>query len=225
MLPPKKDVMLALLERSSVFIHLDPRAEGVRVPAWFKNQPQLVLQVGLNMAVRIPDLSVEDDAISCTLSFSRSPFFCYLPWGSVFALFGDDGKGMLWPSDVPREVAAQQAELARKEQARARLRPADAPPPGEALEQPTSVKPAQLAAVPSAAAQAATGAREGAASGDSSKDKGGKKARKRRPVVAPAPEGGPSKAPAATEQAGQAGEAAAGRDSKRKLPPYLRIVK
>ena len=42
-LPPKKDVMLALLERSSVFIHLDPRHEEVRVPAWFKKQPQLVL--------------------------------------------------------------------------------------------------------------------------------------------------------------------------------------
>src|SRR5260221_14199594 len=83
-LPPKKDVMLALLERSSVFIHLDPRREDVRVPAWFKKQPQLVLQVGLNMAVRIPDLDVGDDAVSCTLSFSRSPFFCYMPWGAVF---------------------------------------------------------------------------------------------------------------------------------------------
>src|SRR5262245_15010844 len=100
--------MLALLERTSVFIHLDPRGEQVRVPPWLKKQPQLVLQVGLNMAVRIPDLAVEDDAVSCTLSFNRSPVFCYVPWSSVFALVGEDGKGMLWPNDVPKEVAAQQ---------------------------------------------------------------------------------------------------------------------
>ena len=53
-LPPKKEVALALLERQSVSVHLDPRATGVVVPAWFKRQPQLVLQVGLNMPVPIP---------------------------------------------------------------------------------------------------------------------------------------------------------------------------
>src|SRR5213595_2486853 len=119
----KKDVMLALVERLSVFMHLDPRHEEVRVPAWFKKQPQLVLQVGLNMAVRIPDLDVGDEAVSCTLSFSRAPFFCYIPWSAVFALVAEDGKAGIWPNDIPPEVAAQQAERAQKEQARERIRP------------------------------------------------------------------------------------------------------
>ncbi|HEV3194375.1 MAG TPA: hypothetical protein VGY54_27945 [Polyangiaceae bacterium] len=35
-LPPKKEVALALLERSSVYIHLDPRQTAVVVPPWFK---------------------------------------------------------------------------------------------------------------------------------------------------------------------------------------------
>src|SRR5690242_11939494 len=122
-LPTKKDVMLAFLERSSVFIRQDQRREGVRVQLWFKKQPQLVLQVGLNMAVRIPDLDVGEDAVSCTLSFSRSPFFCYIPWTSVFALVAEDGKAGIWPNDIPPEVAAQQAERAQKEQARERIRP------------------------------------------------------------------------------------------------------
>ncbi len=108
-LPPKKDVALALLERASVFVHLDPRKDDVRVPKWFRGQPQLVLQVGLNMAVPIPDLSLEDDALSCTLSFSRTPFFCFVPWGAVYALVGEDGRGMVWPDDVPKEVASQSA--------------------------------------------------------------------------------------------------------------------
>ena len=45
-LPPKKDVALALLENSTLFLHLDPRQGEVKVPPWFKKQPQLVLQVG-----------------------------------------------------------------------------------------------------------------------------------------------------------------------------------
>ena len=62
-LPPKKDVALALLEQSTVYVHLDPRSEGVRVPDWFKKQPQLVLQIGLNMPVPIQDLDVGDEAV------------------------------------------------------------------------------------------------------------------------------------------------------------------
>ena len=61
-LPPKKEVALALLERSSVYVHLDPRQPPVVVPPWFKKQPQLVLQIGLNMPVPIPDLEVTAEA-------------------------------------------------------------------------------------------------------------------------------------------------------------------
>jgi stringent starvation protein B len=106
-LPPKKEVALALLERSSVHVHLDPRGDGVMVPVWFKKQPQLVLQIGLNMPVPIPDLRLDDEGLSCTLSFNRSPFYCVVPWPSVFAMVGDDGRGMVWPDDVPPEIATQ----------------------------------------------------------------------------------------------------------------------
>lgn len=107
LLPPKKDVALALLERASVFVHLDPRPDEVSVPQWLKRQPQLVLQIGLNLAVNIPDLSIGEDAVCCTLSFSRRPHFCRVPWEAVYALVGEDGRGMVWPSDIPAEVAAQ----------------------------------------------------------------------------------------------------------------------
>jgi stringent starvation protein B len=106
-LPPKKEVALALLERSSVHLHLDPRASGVVVPSGFKKQPQLVLQVGLNMPVPIPDLRLDEAGMSCTLSFNRAPFYCVVPWGSVYAMVGDDGRGMVWPDDVPPEVEQQ----------------------------------------------------------------------------------------------------------------------
>lgn len=136
-LPPKKEVALALLERASVFVHLDPRPKDVRVPPWLKKQPQLVLQVGLNMAVKIPDLEVNDEAVCCTLSFSRSPHFCYVPWSAIYALVGEDGRGMVWPEDIPPEVASAAAEGAKS---------------GRGAKK-TPEQPARISVVPSAPAQ------------------------------------------------------------------------
>jgi stringent starvation protein B len=110
LLPPKKEVALALLERSNVDVYLDPRAEGVVVPPQFRKEPRLILKIGLNMPVAIPDLRLDDESMSCTLSFSRSPFFCVVPWSSVFAMVGDDGRGMVWPDDVPQELAVRAVE-------------------------------------------------------------------------------------------------------------------
>jgi stringent starvation protein B len=90
-----------------VFIHLDPRAASVLVPARLRLQPQVVLQVGLDMPVPIPDLRVDDEGVFGTLSFKGVPFTCYVPWSSVFALVGEDAKGMVWPSEMPSEIAAE----------------------------------------------------------------------------------------------------------------------
>jgi stringent starvation protein B len=212
--------MLALLERSSVFIHLDPRKDDVRVPPWFKKQPQLVLQVGLNMAVRIPDLEVGDDAVSCTLSFNRSPVFCYMPWTSVFALVADDGKGMIWPNDIPKEVAAQQAQQAEKDQARAQIRPVPAP----------------LAAVEPApkAAKAAKGKEQPTKAAAKKRSPARLRAEKPAfleekspaPAAADASKPAPAATPSAAEGQGRGAPVSSpGRDGKRQLPSYLRVVK
>ncbi len=95
----------ALLEEASIFIHLDPRHRAVRVPGWLRSGPQLVLQVGYSMAIPIPDLRVDEDGIFATLSFQRSPFTCWIPWEAVFAVVSDDGKGMMWPEDLPEEIS------------------------------------------------------------------------------------------------------------------------
>lgn len=215
-LPKKKDVALALLEQSTVFVHLDPRSERVHVPVWFKKQPQLVLQIGLNMAVPIPDLQVDDEGLSCTLSFSRTPHFCQIPWAVVFALVGDNGRGMVWPDDVPPEVTAQAENQAREkakaEEAAGRLRavpaaaaaPAPAQPSAEEAPAPKKRKSRakKPAAVPAPAKAEAAKAKPAAK-------------RKRKTDTQPEP------APAA--------EAAEARKpvtkGKRELPPYLRVVK
>lgn len=126
-LPPKKDVVLALLERSTVFIHLDPRASNVVVPAWFKKQAQLVLQIGLSMPVPIRDLVIDDAGIHCTLSFNRSPHYCDLPWSAIFGVAGEDGRGLVWPDDVPSEVSVRPVGNATAKGARAREAPSPRP--------------------------------------------------------------------------------------------------
>jgi hypothetical protein len=106
-LPYKRDVANQLLRKGSLFIHLDPRVNDVVVPPWLRHQAQLVLQVGLDMPIPIPDLRVDANGIFGTLSFSRTPFACNVPWSAIFALVGDEGRGMVWPESMPAEIVAE----------------------------------------------------------------------------------------------------------------------
>jgi len=106
--PPKRDVMLALLQQAeSVFVNFDPRRDGVVVPAHLKRQPRVVLQYGLNMRIPIPDLDVGEEGIGATLSFDRAPTWTFVPWSAVFAIISQDQRGMLWEADLPREIEAE----------------------------------------------------------------------------------------------------------------------
>ncbi len=113
-LPNKNEVARALLLKGTVFVHLDPRVKGALVPAWLRDRPQLVLQIGLDMPLPIPDLRLDDAGLHGTLSFNRAAFTCSVPWDAVFALVGDDGKGMVWPASMPAEIAAEVEREARR---------------------------------------------------------------------------------------------------------------
>jgi stringent starvation protein B len=209
-LPPKKEVALALLERSNVFVHLDPRQESVVVPEAFKKQPQLVLQVGLDMAVRIPDLRVDDQGMSCTLSFSREPFFCVVPWASVFALVGNNGQGMVWPDDMPAEVQKESRTVEGASQREsqgallAREPKADGPKPKRPRKRPV------LAAVADAGSQEVGGKPVKAVRAAADRPSRPGQGLAPRPAVAPAP-------PARSSNGA--------RKKRKELPPYLRVVK
>ena len=221
-LPPKKEVALALLERSNdrgIYVHLDPRRPGVSVPPWFKKQPQLVLQIGLNMAIPIPDLRLDDDGMRCTLSFSGSPFYCVVPWTVVFAIVGDDARGMVWPDDVPVEVS-RQATPPRAVESPARKEGKEAKEGKEGWKpEPTSETKADGSAkTKKPRKRPALAAVEDAPPAPASKP--GK------PQRAPAParvEAAPS-TPALPAPAPSRPAVGAPR-KKRELPPYLRVVK
>ncbi|NLY95058.1 MAG: hypothetical protein GXY23_13655 [Myxococcales bacterium] len=126
-LPAKHLVAEAILGEGSLFVHFDPRRPGVVAPARFKAQPQLVFQFGRSLAVPIPDLLVDEEGISGTLSFQRTPHACFVPWDAVFALVGDDGRGMVFPESMPAEIRGE----IEREAARRLGRPAE-PEPAEA---------------------------------------------------------------------------------------------
>ena len=110
--PSKQDVMTALLTKDpSVFVHFDPRCDGVVLPPHLRKQPRVVLQYGLNMPVPIPDLEVGEDGLGATLSFARTPTWTFVPRTAVFAIVKEEGQGMLWETEVPREVREEPAKV------------------------------------------------------------------------------------------------------------------
>lgn len=116
-LPPKRDVVLALLAKSSVRLFLDPRREEVVVPKWFAKRPELVLRVGYSLSPPIPDLEISETAVSCTLSFNRSPSWCEIPFAAIYAVISDtDGRGVVWPEDVPIESELLRGPRAPREE-------------------------------------------------------------------------------------------------------------
>jgi stringent starvation protein B len=225
-LPAKRDVTLALLERSTVSIHLDPRLDGVKVPSWFKNQPQLVLKIGLSMAIPIPDLEIDDAGLSCTLSFNRSPHFCSIPWQAIYALVGDDGRGMVWPDDVPEEVVAQAQVEAPKQRGHLRAVPADPPAPSakkNGSAQAVSVKKeARRAATTNGASQKKTTRASRKKVGE---DTRAPATRKRADAKRERPANNKVAAVDARDDGALGPSADQNKSRRRELPPYLRVVK
>jgi len=117
MIDSKRLVANRILSGGSLFVHFDPRHraldDGLVVPPWLRYQESLVLQFGLNLPIPIHDLKVDDAGIRGTLSFSRTPVFCNIPWPRVFALLGDTDTGGVWPESMPGGLKER---LARAEQ-------------------------------------------------------------------------------------------------------------
>ena len=103
--PPKQQAFLALLKEGWTSLHLDARQAGVIVPEAFRGEAHLVLQYGHDLPIPIPDLDVDDYGVRATLSFSRTDHLTVVPWSAVYAVACVDGRGVLYPEDVPGDWA------------------------------------------------------------------------------------------------------------------------
>jgi stringent starvation protein B len=130
--PPKQQAFLALLKEGSTSLHLDARRPGVVVPDAFRQDAHLMLQYGYDLAISIPDLEVDEYGVRATLSFSRTPHLTVIPWTAVYAIASVDGRGVLYPEDVPGDVSV--------------MSQSDQGEPGEAAQAPEPVS-AEIAAM------------------------------------------------------------------------------
>ncbi|HVV82325.1 MAG TPA: ClpXP protease specificity-enhancing factor SspB [Kofleriaceae bacterium] len=103
--PAKRAVIDELLGRGPVLIHLDARRADVAVPERFRGEAKLVLRFGYGLTPPIPDLTVDEQGVSATLTFGGAPFHCVLPWASIYAAVADgEQRGMVWPDDIPEDL-------------------------------------------------------------------------------------------------------------------------
>ncbi|MFO0550319.1 MAG: hypothetical protein U0271_18135 [Polyangiaceae bacterium] len=208
-LPAKKDVLVDFLGNGSARIFLDPRREKVVVPAWFSKQPELILKVGYKLSPPIPDLTIDDQFVVCTLSFNRSPFQCWLPWSAIFAIVSDvDARAVIWPEDVPIESQVLKPSASRPRLASV---PGDSTPPSS-RGAPSSRrsfapdKPLSTAPPSSAGSQPKSEPRQ-------------------EPATLPADPPAKVEPPRAPSPDDIIGSDEAPKKPKRQLPPYLRVVK
>lgn len=98
--PTHLSVAQELIRRGSIYVYTDARIPDVNVPPSFVGRDCVVLQFGYDLAVPIPDLTINEYGISGTLTFSRKPFEVFVPWVAVFGICGEDGKGQTF-GDIP----------------------------------------------------------------------------------------------------------------------------
>ena len=81
----KRESIERLLQMEDFFmVVIDPTAPGVVLPAdLMATSKPVALNIGLKMDIPVPDLSVDDAGIVCTLSFGGEPFTCELPWSGL----------------------------------------------------------------------------------------------------------------------------------------------
>jgi hypothetical protein len=108
----KRTVIERLLEDEDYFlIVVDPSCHGVVMPQHLLDSRQPVgINIGHQMAVPIPDLSLDDEAVQGTLSFSRSPFHCTFPWDAIVQISVED-EHLVWVVPQPEQGDDEDDEL------------------------------------------------------------------------------------------------------------------
>ena len=96
--------MLALLESSEARVHIDARRPGVKLPVHLLGDGHVCLDYGYSLRPVIPDLTVDDEGISATLSFRNTPTPTFVPWSAIYLISNFEGRGAVWQSDIPDDM-------------------------------------------------------------------------------------------------------------------------
>ncbi len=107
--PQKYAVFGRFIDRGKVMVTLDARRAGVSVPPQYVDEPQLNLDFSERFG--LADFGYDERGVRASLSFNRHPFFCDVPWSSVYALFSHvDNERLTWAGSLPTEILEQLPE-------------------------------------------------------------------------------------------------------------------
>ena len=99
----KKQKLLSLLELGMTMLHFDPRRAGVDVPAPFRSQRDM--RINVSYRFRLPEFVIDSAGVVATLSFpSVGNYRCVIPWAALFGITSqttDDG--VMWVEEMPWE--------------------------------------------------------------------------------------------------------------------------
>ncbi len=102
-MPEKRAGMVELVETEWLSVYVDPKASGVKLPAYLHDLPYVVLDIGNDMPTPIKGLVFSDNAIEGELSFNREPFRVRIPYAAVFGYVSHTTqKGGLYADQIPK---------------------------------------------------------------------------------------------------------------------------
>lgn len=102
----KHKAFCKMIDLGMTTVVLDARCPDVCVPAAFKNESDL--RLNFSHRFELNDFGYSEEGVSATLSFPTGPFYCKVPWESVFAIQSQVTKhGTVWPKDVPKDLQMQ----------------------------------------------------------------------------------------------------------------------
>lgn len=140
----KRDLLESLLDRGMAMVTLDARLPGVDVPARFRDDGRLRLNLSHRFGLA---MELNDWGVHATLTFGGAPHACKLPWNSIYQVMSHaTSEQFVFPADVPDDLLPDPEEGSARDEAprgkgRARLtlvsereppvegEPGDEPPP------------------------------------------------------------------------------------------------
>lgn len=102
----KADVVINWIGHGPLRVQFDTTREGVVVPRHLQGKIDVVFEIGLDLPISIPDLKIDEDGISATLSFGGYGLIpCFVPWAAVFGVSSIDSDAVaMWLNDAPGEI-------------------------------------------------------------------------------------------------------------------------
>jgi len=100
---PEQVFTQILLTGGEVNVEFIPSDETKLPPHITKGKTKLTY--GLNTPKPIPDLKTTSAGVEATLSFGGKPFFTFIPWSTVTAIYDYNGRGLGFGPKVPNPKA------------------------------------------------------------------------------------------------------------------------